>query len=116
MANYENEDEARAAGFTFDHDREGGQFTVSKDGRVVGVAHYTLSGPEPGEVSSTAPGGTPTIDFDHTLVVREHRGTGLSALLATRALTDDIVEGRSVRASCWYIDGFIATHPELLKR
>ena len=104
MANYETEEEARAAGFSFDHDRNASQFTVSKDGRVIGVAHYTLFGEGTG------------IDFDHTVVIPEHRGTGLSALLATRALTDDIVTGRSVRASCWYIDGFIAQHPELLDR
>ena len=41
------------------------------------------------------------------------RGTGLANLLAERALTDDIVKGRKVQASCSFIEGFLERNPHL---
>jgi predicted GNAT family acetyltransferase len=49
-------------------------------------------------------------------VVPALRGTGLSRLLARRALTGDAIGGRRVRASCWFIEGYIARHPEVLEQ
>lgn len=100
MARYLTEDAAREDGFTIVHDAEQHQFAIVSDDQVRGVAHYTLLGE----------GG---IDFDHTVVDPELRGSGLSGLLAHRALTDDIVRGRRIQASCWFIEGYLAKHPEL---
>lgn len=106
MTRYETEADARADGFEFGHDAQHHEFTVAKEGRVVGVAHYSLFGD----------GSDAAIDFDHTEVVPALRGTGLSSLLARRALSDDVVTGRAVRTSCWFIEGYAARHPELLER
>jgi len=102
MARYLTYADAEADGFEIEHEPDAQQFTVSRAGRVLGVAHYSLGG----EV----------IDFDHTEVDPELRGTGISGILAERALTSDIVRGKSVRTSCWFMEGYVAKHPELLKR
>ncbi|MCB1274256.1 MAG: N-acetyltransferase [Leucobacter sp.] len=104
MARYRTEAEALEDGYRVEHRPEHHDFAVLHGERVVGIAHYTLR---------DAPSGG-TIDFDHTEVVRELRGTGLSEVLANRALTDEVVHGRRVRASCWFIDEYLAKHPELL--
>lgn len=104
MKTYETEAEAVADGFSFGHDPLSQQFTVERDGKVVGFAHYAL-GPDKS-----------WIDFNHTVVIPEFRGSGISRLLAARALTDDLVDGRSVRTSCWFIEEYVAKNPEILKR
>ena len=101
MARYLTEDAAAAEGFTIVHQTERHRFVVVKDGQVIGEAHYSLLGDS-------------GIDFDHTVVVPRYRGTGLSGLLAHRAVTDEVVRGRRVAASCWFIEGYLAKHPELL--
>jgi predicted GNAT family acetyltransferase len=100
MARYLDEAEARAAGFAVEHDAERRRFALTREGRVLGTAHYTLLG-ENG------------IDFDGTQVTPEFRGTGLAAILAQRAFSDEIVRGRSIRTSCWFMEGYLARHPEL---
>lgn len=126
MARYLTESQAAADGFHIVHEPEEHRFAVyarSADhgaadgpGRLVGEAHYSLRGD-----ASAAPGAAPasdssagTIDFDHTVVHPDFRGTGLSGLLAHRAVSDDIVHGRRVLASCWFIEGYLARHPELV--
>lgn len=107
-----------ADGFRFAHEPDRGRYALylaqhdadaapGTGERLVGEAHYTLRG------SGTAqdPG---SIDFDHTVVAPELRGTGLSGLLARRALTGDAIGDRRVLASCWFIEGYLAKHPELL--
>ncbi|MGK0741765.1 GNAT family N-acetyltransferase [Leucobacter sp. Z1108] len=94
------EDDAAKNGLQIVHQAERQRFVAIRDGRVVGEAHYRLL-------------GDTGIDFDHTVVVPELRGTGLSGLLAHRAVTDEIVRGRRVAASCWFIEGYLAKHPEL---
>ncbi len=101
MARYLDEESAAADGFTIEHEPERSRFVLKQGGREFGEAHYTLIGD----------GG---IDFDHTVVDPELRGTGLSGLLAHRAVTDEVVRGRQMRASCWFIEGYLAKHPELL--
>lgn len=107
MARYTDEAQALADGFRIEHEAGRQRFVVLQSGRdaeagerVVGEAHYTLLG-EHG------------IDFDHTVVDTEFRGTGLSGLLAEHALTDGIVMGRKIRASCWYIEGYLERNPHL---
>lgn len=124
MARYENEVQAQADGFRIEHQPERSRFVVLKEGgagvsagaaagagaelsdgsgtgsSLVGEAHYTL----------LAERG---IDFDHTVVSAELRGTGISGLLANHALTDAVVKGRKIQASCWFIEGYLERHPQL---
>lgn len=100
MARYFTEDEARADGFTVEHEPELNRFALLRDGEVIGTAHYTLLG-ESG------------IDFNGTRVTPEWRGTGLATVLAQRAFSDEIVTGRTIRTSCWFMEGYLAKHPEL---
>ena len=109
MANYTDEAQAQADGFSIEHEADRHRFVVvqtadggddAAEGSVVGEAHYTLIGDD-------------AIDFDHTVVDPGLRGTGLSGLLAEHALTDDIVKGRKIQASCWYIEGYLERNPHL---
>lgn len=101
MARYLTEADATDAGYTFEHLPERNLFGLLHDGALLGHAHYRLQ-------------GDTDIDFDSTVVDESLRGTGLSGLLATRALGDGVVEGRTVHASCWFIAGFVKRHPEAL--
>lgn len=112
MARYTTAEQAAAAGFTIVHEPDRSRFALygslpngGPEPREVGEAHYTLGG------SAEAP----SIDFDHTLVDPALRGTGLSGLLANAAVTDEIVHGRVIHASCWFIDGYLKRHPELVE-
>ena len=103
MARYLDEEQAKADGFTIVHEAEASRFALVRgNGEVVGEAHYTLLGDD-------------GIDFDHTVVDPSLRGTGLSGLLAERALTDGIVRGRRIHASCWFIEGYLQKHPHLAR-
>ncbi|WP_025133868.1 GNAT family N-acetyltransferase [Leucobacter sp. PH1c] len=110
MARYLDETQAAADGLRILHEPERSRFAIYQEGelgeRLVGEAHYTLSDAE------DEPGA---IDYDHTVVLPEFRGTGLSGLLAHRAVTDPVARGRRVHASCWFIEGYLARHPELLE-
>ena len=101
MTRYLSADAAARDGYAIEHRPAEHRFVLARGDEVVGEAHYTLLGDD-------------AIDFDHTVVTRELRGTGISALLAHRAVTDEIVRGRRVHASCWFIEGYLAKHPELL--
>ncbi len=105
MSKYLDEAQAAADGFEIVHQPEASRFAILRDGAKVGEAHYSLRG-------EASDGGT--INFDHTFVAPAFRGTGLSDLLAHRAVTDDIVRGRSVKASCWFIREYLAARPGLL--
>lgn len=107
MAKYVDEAQATADGFQFVHEPEASRYALYRetgDAReLVGEAHYTLQ-------------GNTTVDFDHTVVNPALRGTGLAGLLARGALTGDVVEGRRIVASCWFIAGYLEKHPELRSR
>lgn len=104
MARYIDEAQAASAGFHIVHEPEVTRYAIYKgeadERQLVGEAHYSLRG-------DTA------IDFDHTVVSPSLRGTGLASLLARRALTGEMVQGRRVDASCWFIAEYIEKHPEL---
>ena len=107
MARYTDETQAAEDGFRITHEPEAQRYAVlqtSETGdRLVGEAHYTLIG------------GT-TINFDHTVVLPELRGTGLSGLLAHHALTGEAVGERRIVASYSFIAGYLERHPELITR
>lgn len=106
MPRYLDEAAAAADGITIEHEPEAQRFAVYQAGEsdraLVGEAHYSFP-------------GDGVVDFDHTIVDDLFRGTGLSGLLAHRAVTSEVTDGREVKASCWFIEGYLAKHPELLK-
>ncbi|MBP6686064.1 MAG: N-acetyltransferase [Leucobacter sp.] len=105
MARYLTEQDAAAAGMTITHEPEAQRFAIYQAGEgdrtLVGEAHYSF--PREG-----------VVDFDHTVVDDSLRGTGLSGLLARRAVTSEVARANTVQASCWFIEGYLAKHPELL--
>lgn len=105
MARYLTEAEAAAAGFEIVHEPLAQRFALyqsSEAGRTLaGEAHYS----RPSEA---------VVDFDHTVVDEAFRGTGLSGLLAHHALTSEVTRAVTVQASCWFIEGYLTKHPELL--
>lgn len=100
MARYLDEASAAADGFGISHQAQQCRFVITRDDRELGEARYSLIG-------DTA------IDFNGTVVDPELRGTGLAGVLAHRALTDRIVRGRTIQASCWFMEGYLEKHPEL---
>lgn len=95
---------AHESDITIEHRPEESRFVLVKHpSEVIGFAHYTLLGDE-------------GINFDSTVVRPDYRGTGLSAALVRHALGSDIVEHRSVVASCWYVADMLRDHPEALAK
>lgn len=116
MATFLNEESAAASGFHIVHEPEAHRFALYRDSNadsdasglpadrtLIGEADYSLIGDE-------------AVDFHHTVVNPEFRGTGLSALLAHRAVTSEVVRSRKVFASCWYIEKYLSKHPDLLNQ
>jgi predicted GNAT family acetyltransferase len=102
-----DEQQAAADGFRIVHEPGEQRYAIYQgdddEGRLVGEAHYSFVGEH-------------TIDFDHTVVLPELRGTGLAALLAHHALTGDAIGHRDLQTSCWFIEGYLSRHPELRER
>jgi predicted GNAT family acetyltransferase len=86
--------------FDMDHDAARRRYTLLVDGRPSSFAEYLPSGD-----------GT-TMVFHHTVTPTSDRGQGYAAELVRRALDDVRAAGRTVVATCWYVDQFIADHPE----
>ena len=103
MTRYETEQDANADGYTLEHQPDHHRFVVVKGEEVLGTAQYALFGSD----------DLAAIDFNSTVLDPALRGTGLANLLAERALTDDIVKGRKVQASCSFIEGFLERNPHL---
>ena len=101
MTGYLTAEAAREDGFTISHREGEHRFVVEHEGEVVGYAQYTLMGVD-------------GINFDSTFMNPKHRGSGLSALLVGEALADDIVSGRNVMASCWYVADYLKAQPDAL--
>ena len=106
MTRYLDEETAAADGITITHEPEQQRFALylgdGSDRTLIGEAHYSLPSED-------------TIDFDHTVVHPKFRGTGLSQLLARRAVTSEVAKRDRVHASCWFIDGYLKEHPELVQ-
>lgn len=101
MSRFETEQAADEAGFTLTHRLTEQRFVIEQNDSVVGYARYTLFDDS-------------QIDFDSTVVDPSLRGTGLSRLLVAKALKDDVVRNREVRASCWYVAEHIDRYPDSL--
>lgn len=78
-------------------DRNHFEITV-EDGRLAGFAAY-----EPGDG---------TREFNHTVVEDEFGGQGIGGRLARGALDQTRAEGLKVIATCPFIKGWIAKHPD----
>lgn len=104
MSRYLDEAAAAADGIHIVHEPDATRFAVYQgengEQTLVGEAHYSLR-------------ASGTINFDHTVITPRLRGTGLSELLARHALTSEVATSRRVAASCWFIEGYLARHPEL---
>lgn len=86
---------AAAAGYVVAHEPENSRFSLMQGEKKVGEAQYTLIGEN-------------AIDFDHTEVDAELRGTGLGEILADTATTHELVQGREIHASCGYMAAHLA--------
>lgn len=100
MSRYLDEAAATRDGYRITHEPDAHRFSLTHDGRELGEVHYRLL-------------GDTGIDFNHTVVDPELRGTGLAGVLAQHALTSELVRGRHIQASCWFIAGYLEKHPEL---
>ena len=74
------------------------RYEILADGQVVGVADYRIYGD--------------VVVMPHTEVVPEMRHRGLAARLVAHALDDVRASNRRVDPHCWYVAGFIDSHPE----
>jgi predicted GNAT family acetyltransferase len=80
------------------HDEQARRYTAVRDGQEVGLLTYRV----------VADG---LLDFTHTYVPPEHRGTGIAEQLVEHALEETVQRGYRFRASCWYVDAFTRRHP-----
>jgi predicted GNAT family acetyltransferase len=53
-----------------------------------------------------------TLVFPHTVIVAERRGEGLGDVLVQGALDSARQRGVTIEARCWFVEQFVATHPE----
>lgn len=83
-----------------DHDDAAHRYRLVGDGAVVSLADYRVI--DDGR----------TLVFHHTFTSPEKRGQGLAAELVRRTLDDVRRSGRTVVATCWFVDQFIDAHPE----
>jgi uncharacterized protein len=83
-----------------EHDPARQQYRLVDGDSLLAVADYRLD--EDGCVAV----------FHHTYTPVQHRGRGHAAELISKALDDVRASGRSVVATCWYVDEFIDQHPQ----
>lgn len=102
--------EVNGESFTIAEDAAAHRFTVSHDGKVIGVADYVDrdSGPD-----DTADGTVRT--FTHTEVSREWGGRGLAGHLVRFALETSAEAGLKFRTTCSYVHGFLQKNTEFDK-
>ena len=74
------------------------RFEVWADGAPVGVADYRID-----------PTGT-QIEFTHTYVEPESRGSGAAEVLVEHAVSSARARGLDVTASCWYVQEYLRDH------
>lgn len=80
------------------------RYELRQDGVEIGVAEYRLR---------PATDGNPAVAvFHHTLVDPAERGHGHAERLVAAALDDVRARGLKVEATCWYVDQFLAEHPD----
>ena len=77
------------------------RYEIYVDDALAGIADY-----------QDGPGATGARLFPHTEIDGSRRGQGLGAILVRFALDDTRASGRPVIPACWYVDQFMAEHPE----
>lgn len=80
------------------NDADAERFVAVRDGTVVGVAQYKVSGD--------------VITFTHTEVDPESEDEGIGSALARAGLDDARERGLTVLPMCTFIEGWIERHPE----
>jgi predicted GNAT family acetyltransferase len=83
---------------TIEHNEAKSRYEIFLDGELAGYAEYA-------ERAGVR-------DFNHTLTLPQFRGHGVAALVVEHALNDTRKSGLKVRASCWYVDEYIAKNRE----
>lgn len=94
--------------FTIAEDAAAKRFTVTHEGKVIGLADYIDR-----ETSATADG--PVRMFTHTEVSPEWGGRGLAAKLVRYALETSAEAGLKFRTTCSYVQNFLAKNDEFDK-
>ena len=74
------------------------RFELVDGDEVVGIADYRRQGD--------------TLVIPHTEIQRHRRGQGLGEVLVQGALDATRAQGLRVEARCWFVEQFIATHPD----
>ncbi|NLB47463.1 MAG: N-acetyltransferase [Microbacteriaceae bacterium] len=118
MASYTSESAAKLDGFFIEHRAAEHRFVLLHDQASAATepaARSDEAAPSREEIGHARYHliGDDAIDFNGTFVSPPYRGTGLSELLAHHIVTHEVTQGRRMQASCWYIEEYLARHPEL---
>ncbi|AYF75007.1 N-acetyltransferase [Nocardia yunnanensis] len=87
---------------TLAHNADATRYEIYLDGTLAGYADY----------AERRDGDTTIRDIQHTLTFPEFRGRGVAAQVVEFALNDARTEGFSIIPTCWYVEKYIAEHPE----
>ena len=93
--------------FTLAHDAETSRFTVSHDGRVIGLVDYIDREAGPDETADS-----PVRTFTHTEVSPAFGGRGIAAHLVRFALETSAEADLKFRTTCSYVMEFFRKNPE----
>ena len=74
------------------------RFEATLDGTLAAVCDYRLA--------------DGAIIFPHTETMPAYRGRGIAAALVEFALRDARARGLRIVSRCWFVDEYIASHPE----
>ncbi|RBP65493.1 hypothetical protein DFO66_10476 [Brevibacterium sanguinis] len=97
--------------FTFAEDADRSRFTVSHEGKVIGMADYVDQSTGIDDADSSAAAGSVRV-FTHTEVSPAFGGRGIAAHLVRFALETTAEEGMKFRTTCSYVMSFLERHPE----
>lgn len=83
------------------HEPNNSRYAIYSGSDLQGYAEYV-------EVASVR-------DFNHTVVLPEYRGLGLSTPLLHKALSESVAAGYRITPTCSAVQYFIEKHPEFEK-
>lgn len=87
------------------HDDDRDRFEALDGEAVIAVLAHEDEAP-------VADGARPVRDLRSTVVAPEHGGRGIGSSIVRFALDHTREQGMSVRATCWFVAGWIQRHPE----
>ncbi|WP_209370779.1 GNAT family N-acetyltransferase [Brevibacterium renqingii] len=93
--------------FTFAEDAANKRFTVSHEGKVIGLVDYIDREPSADETADS-----PVRTFTHTEVSPDYGGRGLAGHLVRFALETSIEAGLKFRTTCSYVMSFLQKNTE----